>query len=240
MTANAPLLDSPLPDDGEGGTITAADAGRGKPPAPRKRDAERTRADILRAATREFGTYGFSGARTERIAAQAKYNIRLLYHHFGNKKALYLAVIEAAYGDLRTKEAALEFDLSDPFGCVDKLLCFTVDYFERNPYFEGLLRTENMMQGRFVRQSKRVPEDAERLKRTLNQIIAAGDAQGLFRPGIDPVALYVTITALSRFHLANSHSLSALLGTDLRSPEWRKAWLEHSRELLRAYLRKGA
>lgn len=202
----------------------------------RKRDPERTRATILRAATREFGQNGFSGARTEKIATQAKCNIRLLYHHFGNKKALYLAVLEAAYDDLRRREAALAFDLSDPLGCVEKLFRFTFAYFENNPNFEGLLRTENMMRGRFLRQSTKVPEAATRLKAVLDGIIAAGEAQGVFRAGIDPVDLYVTVTALSRFHLANSYSLSVLLDTDLRSPAWRAARQEHGVELLRAYL----
>lgn len=191
-------------------------------------------------ATREFGLHGFSGARTERIAVQAKCNIRLLYHYFGNKKTLYLTVLEAAYDNLRTKEAALEFDLSDPLGAVEKLLRFTVHYFENNPHFEGLLRTENMMQGRFVRQIRQVPEAAGRLMAQLDSIIAAGEAQGVFRPGVDPVQLYVTITALSRFHLANSYSLSTLLGVDLKSAEWRAQRLNHSVELLRAWLTDGA
>ncbi len=209
-------------------------------PAPRKRDADRTRAAILRSATREFSAHGFSGARTERIAAQAKCNIRLLYHHFGNKQALYLAVLEAAYADLRGREAALRFDLDDPLGCVEQLLRFTFAYFERNPHFEGLLRAENMMQGRFVRQSRSVPEAADRLKATLAGIIASGESRELFRPGIDPVQLYVTITALSRFHLANSYSLSALLGVDLKSEPWRADRLDHSVELLLAWVRARA
>jgi AcrR family transcriptional regulator len=192
----------------------------------------------LKAATREFSAHGFSGARTERIAAQAKCNIRLLYHHFGNKQALYLAVLEAAYDDLRAREAALSFDLSDPIGCVEKLLRFTFAYFEGNPHFEGLLRAENMMQGRFVSQSRRVPEAAERLKDVLATIIAAGEAKEQFRSGIDPVQLYTTITALSRFHLANSYSLSALLGVDMKSAAWRADRLDHSVELLLAWVRR--
>ncbi|PTQ13512.1 TetR family transcriptional regulator [Sphingomonas oleivorans] len=210
------------------------------PAAPRKRDAERTRNAIMRAATREFSLNGFSGARTEKIAAQAKCNIRLLYHHFGNKKSLYFAVIEAAYDDLRKKEAALSFDLSDPLGCLEQLLRFTYSYFENNPYFEGLLRAENMMQGRFVRKSKRVPEAAAGLKAMLSDILVAGEEQGVFRPGIDPVNLYVTITAQSRFHLSNSYSLSALLGVDMRSAEWRAQRLDHCVEVLRAYVCAGA
>lgn len=204
--------------------------------APRRRDAERTRSAILAAATREFALHGFSGARTERIVDHAKSNIRMLYHHFGDKKGLYALVLETAYEDIRTQEAALEFDLDDPIGCVEKLLRFTFNYFQANPLFEGLLRNENLMQGRFVRESSRVPESASQLKQTLAAIIAAGEAKGVFRPGIDPVQLYITITALSRFHLANTYSLSALMSTDLKSAAWRRARLEHCVEIVRSYV----
>ncbi|WP_219822575.1 TetR/AcrR family transcriptional regulator [Sphingomonas montanisoli] len=204
---------------------------------PRKRDSDRTRAAILRAATREFGTHGFSGGRIERIAAAARCNIRLLYHHFGNKQALYLTVIEAAYADLRAKEAAVVLDSADPLASVEALLRFTFGYFEKNPLLEGLIRSENMMQGRFLRQSHSVPEAAERLKERLSGVIAAGEAKRVMRAGIDPVQLYVTITALSRFHLANSHTLSNVLGVDLTSADWRAAWLTHSIDLLRAWVR---
>ncbi len=200
------------------------------------RDANRTRAKILHSATREFGMHGFSGARIERIAKSAKCNIRLLYHYFGNKKALYLAVLEAAYADLRNKESELDYDYSDPLACLEMLLRFTFDYFEKNPCFEGLLRTENMMRGKFVAQSTTVPEDAARLRTQLREILQRGEEMGQIRPGVDPVQVYVTIAALSRFHLANSYSLGALLNINLRSPDWRAERLDHSVALLRSWL----
>jgi AcrR family transcriptional regulator len=70
-------------------------------PAPRKRNAERTRKAILTAALKEFSQAGYAGARIEKIVKAAKCNIRMLYHYFGDKKGLYLAVLEAAYDDLR-------------------------------------------------------------------------------------------------------------------------------------------
>jgi len=206
----------------------------------RRRDAERTRASILSAATREFGAHGFSGARIERIAKSARCNIRLLYHYFGNKKALYIAVLEGAYADLRQQQAALAFDLRDPLGCIEKLLRFTFTYFEQNPYFEGLLRAENMMRGKFVTQSAQVPEEAARLKTRLHEILRAGEEQRVIRPGVDPVQLYVTIAALSRFHLANSYTLSAILDVDVRSAQWRAGRLEHSAGLVRDWLTTDA
>ena len=39
-------------------------------PAKRERDAERTRAEILEVAKREFADHGFDGARVDEIAAR--------------------------------------------------------------------------------------------------------------------------------------------------------------------------
>ncbi|MFY8210354.1 MAG: TetR/AcrR family transcriptional regulator, partial [Caulobacter sp.] len=64
--------------------------------APRKRNAERTRKAILAAALKEFAQAGFAGARIEKIVKAAKCNIRMLYHYFGDKKGLYMAVLESA------------------------------------------------------------------------------------------------------------------------------------------------
>jgi AcrR family transcriptional regulator len=205
----------------------------------RKRDSERTRAALMKAALKEFAQHGFSGGRIDRIAKAAKCNIRMLYHYFGDKKGLYVAVLEAAYADLRQKEAALTIDVEQPLEGMLELMRFTYVYFQNNPMFEGLLRAENMMQGKFVLRSKPVPEGAFSLKKTIADLIASGQAKGIFRENLDPVHIYVSITALSRFHLANAYSMSAVLGVDLRDKDWRKQRLEHSMEMLRAYLVKG-
>ncbi len=215
----------------------ASEASRPEP--VRKRDSERTRAALMKAALKEFAQHGFSGGRIDRIAKAAKCNIRMLYHYFGDKKGLYVAVLEAAYADLRQKEAALKIDVDQPLEGMLELMRFTYLYFQNNPMFEGLLRAENMMQGKFVLRSKPVPEGAFSLKKTIADLIASGQAKGLFRDNLDPVHVYVSITALSRFHLANAYSMSAVLGADLRDKEWRKQRLEHALAMLRAYLVKG-
>lgn len=215
-------------------TLTAA----AEAPVVRKRDAERTKAALMKAALKEFSQHGYSGARIDQIAKSAKCNIRMLYHYFGDKKGLYVAVLEAAYGDLRQQEAKLAIDLERPLEGILELMRFTFLYFQENPLFEGLLRAENMMQGKFVSRSKPVPEGAFTLKKTLNSLITSGQAKGLFREPLDPLQVYVTITALSRFHLANAYSMSAVLGVDLKDKAWREARLEHSYDLLRAHILK--
>jgi len=190
----------------------------------------------MKAALKEFALNGFSGARIDRIAAAAKCNIRMLYHYFGNKEGLYVAVLEAAYADLRRQEAALKIDVDQPLEGMLELLRFTYLYFQNNPMFEGLLRAENIMRGRFVLRSKPVPEAAFSLKKTIADLIASGREKGIFRDNLDPVNLYVTMTALSRFHLANAYTMSAVLGVDLQGKEWRRQRLDHCVEVFRAYL----
>ena len=218
-------------------TADADPADETAPAAPvRKRDAERTKASLIAAGLKEFSQHGYSGARVERIAKRARCNMRMLYHYFGNKKNLYLAVLESAYDHILSLEARVHTDIDQPLEGVLSLLDFVYHYFQDNPAFEGLLRTENMMQGKFVLRSQHVTQASFPLRRIITELVDSGVAMGVFRKDLDPIQVYVTILAVSRFHLANAYSLTALLGVDLTRSDWRKQRYEHSRQLLTSYL----
>ena len=54
--------------------------------------------DLIRqAATQEFATHGFQGARIGAIVKAAQINERMIYHYFGSKEGLYKAVLEAEW-----------------------------------------------------------------------------------------------------------------------------------------------
>lgn len=61
----------------------------------RVRDADATRRRVLHAAKAEFARLGFAGARVAAIAARAHANKQLIYHYFGSKENLYVAVLDA-------------------------------------------------------------------------------------------------------------------------------------------------
>ena len=61
---------------------------------PQRRDPVATRKKLLTAARLEFARHGFAGARVDEIAERAGVNKQLVYHYFGDKDALYLAVLE--------------------------------------------------------------------------------------------------------------------------------------------------
>ncbi len=203
---------------------------------PRAASGNRTAEVILAVARAEFALHGFSGARIERIAAGARCNIRMIYHHFGKKEALYRAVLNSAYAKIREQERELHFEQLDPLDGMIRLLEFTFDHFENNPDFVALVHNENVMRGRFALKSKRVTETASPLRGALQTLIQRGTKQGLFPPNLDPIQVYVTIAALSWFHLSNAYTLSAMFGTDLTDQQWRRARRDHVRQVVMAFL----
>ncbi len=59
-----------------------------------RRDPEAARRRILDAAAEHFSLHGPEGARVDAIAADARVNKRMLYHYFGDKEALFQAVLD--------------------------------------------------------------------------------------------------------------------------------------------------
>ena len=55
---------------------------------------EGTRVALVAAATRVFAHYGYDGASSRALAAEAGVNQALISYHFGGKRGLYLAVFE--------------------------------------------------------------------------------------------------------------------------------------------------
>ena len=53
---------------------------------------------------------------------------------------------------------------------------------------------------------------------TLRIILRRGERQGLFRAGVDPVQLYISIAGEGYFYLSNRYTLSRIFGRDLMAP----------------------
>jgi TetR/AcrR family transcriptional regulator len=75
-----------------------------------RRNPAVTRQKLLAAARREFAASGLAGARVDEIAARAGVNKQLVYHYFGDKDALYLAVLEWVYEEIRAQERKLNLE----------------------------------------------------------------------------------------------------------------------------------
>jgi len=180
------------------------------------RDPGRTRDAILAAAQVEFASKGLSGGRVDRIARQSRANKRMIYHYFGSKDGLYLAVLERVYEDLRGAEKTLELSNLAPEEAIKRLIEFNFDYCRRHPELISLINDENLHRAKHLRRSKKVRELHSPFVRLIDGILRRGVATGAFRKGLDPVNLYVTIAAMSYFYLSNNWTLSAIFGHSLR------------------------
>ena len=190
------------------------------------RDPERTKARILAAATAEFARYGLGGARVDRIATRAGANKRMLYYYFRDKDNLFLAALEGSYSAIRAAERALDLEHLEPRVALRRLVEFTWRYFLEHPEFMTLLNSENLHKGRHVRRSRSVPTMHTPLVGLLRSLLQRGEREGVFRRGIDPVQLYISIAGEGYFYLSNRYTLSQIFGRDLMTP---KALAERAR-----------
>ena len=201
----------------------AAALGRKRPSGAndpsRTRDAVATQARILAAAKAEFAGKGLAGARVDAIAGRAKINKRMIYHYFASKDQLFLAVLEAAYEDIRNKERDLGLETLEPLAAIERLATFTWSYFVKNPEFLRLLNSANLHRARHLKQSRRVKAMHVPFLQMLREVLARGEAAGLFRPGLDAIQLYISITALAYYYLTNRYTTSIIYDTDLNTPE---------------------
>lgn len=205
---------------------------RGKRP----RDSALTKEAILQAATFEFCRNGIGGARVEAIAKRAKANMRLLYAYFGDKNGLYLAVLEHVYTEIRAAEQQLNLDDLEPVAAMRELINFTFNFFQGHQNYIALINNENLQRGRNLRKSRKIADLTLPLVASIEDILQRGLKAGQFRSDVDPVQLYVTITAMSYFHVSNRHTLSAMFDKDLGDPRWLELRRQHAQDMILTWL----
>ena len=196
--------------------------------AERVRDAERTRADILAVATREFADQGYAGARINEIADKTSTTKRMIYYYFGGKEGLYVAVLEQAYGFIRSLEQQLDVEHLDPVEAIRELAGLTFDHHESHPDFIRLVSIENIHRAEHLSRSTVLSGLANPALDVLDTILQRGWAAGLFRDDVDALDVHQVISSFCVFRTANRHTFGAIFGRDLTDANLRS----HYRQML--------
>lgn len=189
------------------------------PPDGLSAEAERTIADILAIATAEFAEKGLAGARIDEIAERTRTSKRMIYYYFKSKEGLYLAVLEEAYRAIRAIEATLDLEHLPPKQALRALVGFTFDYQRANPNFIRLVMNENMHKGEYLKKSPRMRALNAPAIEALRDIYKRGLEEGVFRAGLDPLDLHMSISALSFFNVSNQHTFSLIFDCDVAADE---------------------
>ena len=197
-------------------------------PAPRRRDSERTRTDIVAVATKEFADKGFAGARVDEIAAKTHTTKRMIYYYYGDKEGLYQAVLEASYGRIRRLEQKIGHVDDDPVAAIRALTEITFDHHDRNPDFIRIVAGENILKGAHLKHAAAVQDLGNPAVDVLGHILAAGRTRGEFRDDVDALDVHLAISSFCFFRVANRYSWKTLFDRDLTAASNRA----HQRKML--------
>lgn len=220
---------------------SARPATRGNKPAgketTRTNDPARTMAGILEVATVEFGEKGLAGARIDEIAAATQTSKRMIYYYFGSKEGLYLAVLEESYRRMRQIESALRLEDLEPEQALRTLVGFTFDHHQRNENYIRLVMSENMQRGQYLAQSRIIQDLNVPAIEGIRDLYERGIASGVFRPGLDPIDIHASISALTFFNVSNRHTFGLIFKRDTQTPAALAARRESVIDMVVRYVR---
>ncbi|MBZ6078254.1 TetR/AcrR family transcriptional regulator [Microvirga puerhi] len=177
------------------------------------------RRNIIAVASAEFVENGLSGARVDEIAAKTATSKRMIYYYFGDKEGLYLAVLEEMYARIRNFERSLDLAALPPREAIAALAGFTFDYHVENPDFVRLVMVENIHHARHLKSSRKIGELNLSAIEMIREVYQRGVGEGLFREGLDPVDVHLTISALSFYNVSNRATIRQVFGYDMGSAD---------------------
>lgn len=179
-----------------------------------KQDPEGVRDNILAVARAEFAANGLSGARIDEIAAKTNTSKRMIYYYFGDKDGLYLKALESAYREVRDGEARLDLEGLSAVDALARLVEFTFDHHHLHEDFIRMVMIENIHHGDYLAQSNVIRDLNVTAIDHIARIYRRGVADGVFRPGLEPVELHWQVSAMCFFNVSNRSTFSKIFGRD--------------------------
>ncbi|MFY9910287.1 MAG: TetR/AcrR family transcriptional regulator [Candidatus Sulfotelmatobacter sp.] len=181
---------------------------------------EESRAAILQAAAREFAEQGIAGARTDAIARAAKVNKALLYYYFKDKETLYGAVLDNAFGGMKTRVFnVLESDLPPR----QKILAYVGAYFDfiaSSPIYPKLMQREMMRarEGRSQHIDRLINTYFQPIYQRVGKLLQEGTAEGEFRK-VDAAHFIPSMIAIIVFYFSSAPVMRRIVGFNPLAPE---------------------
>jgi TetR/AcrR family transcriptional regulator len=200
------------------------------------RDPVRTKNRILQIAGEEFANRGYDGARIDEIVRRSRVSKNLIYHYFDSKDALFIAVLEAAYERLHERHQQMGLMDTAPLEGVRRLVMEIFTYWSQSSEFIGYLNSENFHKAKHIKKSRRVHSAYVPLLEGIKRLLAEGEKAGVFRAGVDPIHLYISISAMAYHYFSNQHTFSVIFKKDFTKKEMLVQRLQHIEDVVLGYL----
>ena len=176
-----------------------------------KEEAAQTRQELLDAALTVFSQEGYEAARLQDIAQAAAVTRGAIYHHFGNKAGLFMALVEdaSALGNMAITRAIEEGGTFAEISA--RILVYTLNLLEGDRRFREVMALSLFIPGtspELQAFSRQRAQATRALVESISGLFRMGIDQGDLRPDLDP-------PTVARGFLAYQNGLALLWLTDM-------------------------
>jgi len=198
----------------------------------RRRDAAGTREALLAAGTELFAEHGYDGVPVADIARRAGVNKAMINYHFGGKRQLYLAIVNATFAEIVASVERLAEAPRPAPELLRELIAVVSDGVTRHhPHFCTMMLREVLAGG--VRLEPVLVAHPVRMLEAVQRIVARGVREGDFRP-VDPVLTHLSLVGGLVFFFATQRFRERVLAQRRPAvkPPDAAAYVKHMQDLL--------
>ena len=124
-------------------------------------------------------------------------------------------MLERVYAEIREAESALDLDHLPPVDAMRRIVEFTYNYYVEHEGLRAPRGRREPGQGRHMKQFPAMRTLNRPIIDTLGAVIARGQADGVFRPDVDPVDVHMAIAALGMFNVTNQYTFGAIFQREM-------------------------
>lgn len=160
-----------------------------------KRDAEATKARIIKEAITLFSKNGFDATTVDEIAKESEVNKALIYYYFKNKAGLYEEIMSTLFDSIYTQVVGSEKCCESITSELRAFIETYANYAQKHPYFPALLLRELSDSGAHL--PEMMFASMRRLFLLLSDILRRGEEAGVFKKSIPMVLHFMIIGSLN-------------------------------------------
>ncbi len=139
----------------------------------------------------------------------------MIYYHFGSKEGLFAAVLEEVYAGMREFDQSVQIAELSALEAMRQLVRVTFDYHAAHPEWVRLISVANIHDARHILQSPTIASRNAAVVDILGRVLTRGEADGVFRGGVDPLHLHLLINSFCFYRISNRHTWKVIFNRDL-------------------------
>jgi AcrR family transcriptional regulator len=211
----------------------ASDAPRTPPPRAqpgRRPGVVATREALLTAGADLFAERGYEGVQVWAIAEKAGVNKAMISYHFGGKRNLYLAIVEATFADIVSQVERVAASRRPAPEALRALIAVVGDVASRrHPHFCTMMLRELLAGGPHL--DPKTVALPLRVLAAVKRVVERGVREGAFRP-VDPLLTHLSLVGSLVFFFATARFRERVLsGTRRLEPPSADAYVRHIQDL---------